>query len=220
MQKNQSDKITTPVFASPFYKALAGHSQQLGELGSFLLQCESEQFRHQDSPQAAHPALFESRFDLFSWTDDRIRSMKNRLYSHLMNYLTEVNGFDQAALGALQFQNESWFHITRRGGFFQPHTHPLAAVSMIYCVSPGDEVIENLHEQGRVQFFDARNNASMYLDPANRHMNRTYSFNALQFRLQADEVCIFPSYLQHSVEPYSGDSPRITIAANFKFGIK
>ena len=120
----------------------------------------------------------------------------------------------------MKFRNESWFHITRKGGYFQPHTHPLASVSMIYCVDPGDENIEDERESGQVLFVDPRHNASMYLDPANRYMHRNYSFDGLRFRLRADEVCIFPSYLQHSVEPYAGERPRITIAANFSFSLK
>ena len=60
----------------------------------------------------------------------------------------------------------------------------------------------------------------MYLDPTNRHMRRDFSFDGIRFRLPPDELCIFPSYLQHSVEPYTGENPRITIAANFSFWLK
>ena len=207
-------------FATPFYKVLAGHEQERSALRAFLLTRENERYANPSRPQSAHSAVFESRFDLLAWQDQSIALIKNRLYGHLMNYLADINGFGEQELQQLSFRAESWFHITRRGGFFQPHTHPLASVSLIYCVDPGDSQVANTHEAGQVRFTDPRYNASMYLDPANRHMRRDFSFDGIRFRLQPDEICIFPSYLQHSVEPYVGEQPRITIAANFSFGHK
>lgn len=205
------------LFATPFLRTLAGHQQQILELRKFILSRETAEYAHKDSPQLFHEALFESRFDLFRWQDRPAQLIKARLLEHLMSYLKTVNSFEDEALKKLNFRIESWFHITRKGGYFRPHTHPLASVSLIYCVDPGDKDLTNNNESGQVVFTDPRHNASMYLDPANRHMQREYSFNSIRFRLKPDELCIFPSYLQHSVEPYRGEKPRITIAANFSF---
>lgn len=221
MKKSSLDNknITHDFFATPFLRTFAGHDKKIDDLKFFLLTCENDNFVHSKSPQESHNALFESRFDLFSWPDEHVQQIKNRLLAHLMNYLSDVNCFSVEDLKKLNFRIESWFHISRKGAYFQPHTHPLASVSMIYCVDPGDEVIDDLHEAGCVLFTDPRLNASMYVDPANRNMKRKYSFDGLRFRLRSDELCIFPSYLQHSVEPYVGDTPRITIAANFSFSL-
>jgi len=207
-------------FATPVYRVLAGHKSHLNELKKLLLSKENDEFRHPNSPQKSHPAVFESRFDLFSWPDQQIGLLKSNVYTHLMQYLRDTNGFDENALKKVQFTSESWYHVTRRGGYFQAHTHPLASVSVIYCVDSGDELIKNEFESGHVMFADPRFNASMYVDPANNSMLRPYSFDGIRFRLQKDEICIFPSYLQHSVEPYSGEQPRITVAANFSFSFK
>lgn len=207
-------------FASPVYRVLAGYEEQLESLKELLLSKEGTEAEHPDSPQKSHSAVFESRFDLFAWPDAPINLFKNHLYAHVMQYLRDVNGFDEDTLKQIQFRSESWYHVTRKGGYFQAHTHPLASVSVIYCVDPGDEDIENEFEAGQVMIADPRFNASMYVDPANSNMLRPYSFDGIRFRLQKDEICIFPSYLQHSVEPYAGERPRITIAANFSFGLK
>ena len=211
------EPISTPVFATPFYRAKAGLKDELSRLVEFFCAREKDEFRHKDSPQTAHKALFESSFDLFSWNDPEVQTLKQALYSHLMRFLAETSGFDQQTLGTLRFKNESWYHITHAGGYFQPHNHPLASWSMIYCVDPGDKEVDDERESGCVYFSDPRQGASMFLDPANRHMNRTYSFDAVRFRPEADNVIIFPSYLHHMVEPYKGDRPRITVAANFWF---
>ncbi len=186
-----------------------------------ILSHENEAHRHPDSPQSAHPNLFESRFDFLNWPDEPIKNFKSTLYEHLMRYISGLCGFTPADLQKLKFTNESWFHITRSGGFFQPHTHPLASVSLIYCVDPGDSQHDtDAHDVGAVMFTDPRQGASMYLDPVNRQMRRAFSFNGVRYRLAADDLCIFPSYLQHWVEPYVGASPRITIAANFAFQLR
>ena len=218
--ENQTPSATFGFFATPFYRTLAGHQAELESLRDFILAREDAAHTHPDSPQTAHSAVYESRFDLFSWPDQPVQNLKNRLYGHLMNYLADTSAFDEKALQQLRFKNESWYHITRSGGYFQPHTHPLASVSMIYCVDPGDAEIKEERAAGQVLFADPRHGSSMYLDPANRHMRRDYAFDGLRFRLRPDDVCIFPSYLQHSVEPYVGESPRITIAANFSFHLK
>lgn len=207
-------------FATPVYRVLAGHKEKLDALKELLLSKEVTEFEHPKSPQKSHSAVFESRFDMFGWPDHEIGLLKNQIYAHLMQYLRDVNGFDEATLKQVQFRSESWYHVTRKGGYFQAHNHPLASVSVIYCVDPGDEIIENEFEAGHVVMTDPRFNASMYVDPANASMLRPYSFDGIRFRLQKDEICIFPSYLQHSVEPYAGDRPRITVAANFSFGLK
>ena len=59
--------------------------------------------------------------------------------------------------------------------------------------------------------------AACYLDAANNNMRRDVSFSAIRIRPQPCELLIFPSYLVHYVEPYSGKIPRITISSNFWF---
>jgi len=210
---------TNAVFATPLYRVLTGANEINQAVKPFLLNKESDDFRNPDSPQATHKHLFESKFDLFHWADPEIENLKAVLYENLMRYIIDVNGIDPKDAERLSFKHESWFHITRKGAYFQPHTHPLASVSMVYCVDPGDQDIEDI-ESGALVFTDPRHNASMFLDPTNRNMGRTFSFHQVRLKLKADELVIFPSYLQHHVEPYAGDSPRITVAANFSFKFK
>jgi len=204
--------MTNGVFATPLFRAITDNKDLADSLKSLLLKNETDQFRNPDSQRN----LFESKFDLLHWPDPEIEKLKNILYGGLMQYVKDANGINDEAVNKLTFKHESWFHITRKGAFFQPHTHPLASASLVYCVDPGDEELAN-NESGHLVMTDPRHNASMYLDPANRNMSREYSFHGLRLRLKKDELIIFPSYLQHHVEPYMGETPRITIAANFSF---
>lgn len=116
----------------------------------------------------------------------------------------------------LRFDQHCWFHITRDGGFFQTHNHPNASWSAIYCVDPGDDDAVD-YAAGHVGFDDPRTNAGMHIDAANRDLRRDMSFNAFRIRPKVGELFVFPSYVRHWVEPYRGQRPRITIAANFWF---
>lgn len=214
---------TIPFFATPIYKTLAGHGDQLEALTSYLLdqRANNQSFENLQSPQNSPSSVFESHFKLFDSSDQEIASLKAVLLQHLMKYLMEVNEFSSEDLGKLNFVNESWVHITDKGGYFQSHNHPMASVSMVYCVNPGDDSSKLEDAQnGSFVIHDPRHNADMYLDPANNGMRRAFSFNGGRFRFAADELIIFPSYLHHHVEPYNGETPRITIAANFSFTSK
>ncbi len=208
---------TVPFFATPIYKTKAGYGNGIDALKAFLLaQQHNKNFQNSDSPQPSPDSVFESHFRLFDVQAPEIQAIKELLLQHLMRYLMEVNSFSVDELQKLQFENESWAHITTKGGYFQTHNHPMASASMVYCVSPGDEGLSD-RENGAFVMHDPRHNASMYTDPANENMNRAFSFDGGRFRFQQDELIIFPSYLHHHVEPYIGETPRITIAANFSF---
>lgn len=205
------------LWASPVMIASTGTGDLAGELRELILSCENDDFRKKNSPQRPHDGVFESEFDFLKWQDERVVKLRNLMYGLLGSFVKEVNQFTDDELNQLKFDNHCWFHITRSGGYFQPHNHPNASWSMIYCVDPGDERPVNDSVAGSVSFTDPRQTNS-YLDPANRFMRREASFQSIRHRFNAADVAIFPSYLYHYVEPYQGERPRITVAANFWFG--
>ena len=187
------------------------------QLRDVILDCETEKFRKKSSPQRSHNNVFESEFDFLSWQREPIPKFRELLIGYLGNFLKLVNEINDDNLKNLSFDNHCWFHIYRNGGYFQPHNHPNASWSVIYCVDPGDDIPENDSMAGHVMFTDPRQ-TNAYLDPGNNDMRRDMSFNAIRLRLKPAELMIFPSYLYQAVEPYVGKRPRITIAANFWFG--
>ena len=205
------------LWATPFYRN-ASAQERADALRDYILANEKESLRKADSPQRAHPAVFESGFDFLDWPSPAVQELKRFLHGHLAGVVRNANGFDDATTRALRFHSHSWFHITRRGGYFQDHNHPLASWSLVYCVDPGDSEPPNEFEAGHLVFQDPRTMASMYLDKANRTLKREFSFDAVRLRPVKGDLLIFPSYIRHAVEPYGGASPRISIAANFWFG--
>ncbi len=210
-------KQINTLFATPVYRKVLDKLNFNDSIEQFILQSETLEFEKPNPPQGKFPNLFESKFDLFKHDSPVIQQLKQVIYSELAQFIAEINNFKLSDLENLMFYNDSWFHITRNGGYFQPHNHPLASWSVVYCVSPGDKIPSEDKQAGHLVFMDSRAGSSMFLDPTNRTMSRAYSYNGYRVRLQAKELIIFPSYLNHYVEPYLGKEERITIAANFWF---
>ncbi len=202
-------------WATPFYRHRTDSARAAG-VTEYILANETESRRKPDSPQRAHPGVFESSFDFLDWGSDVTADLKQLFHSHLAGVVKTANGIDDAALKNLRFHSHCWFHVTRQGGYFPSHNHPLASWSLVYCADPGDEDAADF-EAGHLVFNDPRATASMYLDTANRQMRREFSFDAVRMRPVAGDLLIFPSYILHAVEPYSGRRPRVSVAANFWF---
>ena len=111
-------------FSTPVYRGIAGHGEQLEPLKKLLLSKETSDFEHPNSPQESHPGVFESRFDFFAWPDKDITQLKNRIYVHLMQYLRDVNGFDEEALKKYSFVQKVGA-ISRAEEAISKHTHIL-----------------------------------------------------------------------------------------------
>ncbi len=204
-------------FATPLFRSVTDSESIRSQLLACILENEVPERRHPRSPQPEHSGVFESTFDFLAWDDERVQDFRRFFYSHVGGFVQAANEYTDDEMRRIQFDHHCWFHVTRDGGYFQPHNHPNAAWSAIYCVDPGDGDVEDESFSGRVTFSDPRIGAAMHVDPGNARLRREISFSGVRIRMQPCELLIFPSYLMHWVEPYRGERPRVTIAANFWF---
>lgn len=207
-----------PAFAVPM--AFATHpgpgplNQALREL---FLAREAEGERHRNrTPVVHHNApLYESHFRLFDDPTPCVRELRDFCWDALYRTVAELNGHDAATMARMQLQHESWFHVTRRGGFFGVHKHGMNAWSGVYCVRhDGDDPASN---SGLLSFIDPNSAASMYSDPSIASLRPPFSAAHTMIRLQPGQLVLFPSWLMHEVLPYEGDTERITVAFNVRF---
>jgi len=103
---------------------------------------------------------------------------------------------------------ESWANIYRAGDYSMPHSHPRAAASVVYVLDAGDpDPADPLSGQFAV------------LDPRYRDCCRdqpNYLTNPIMPKLPAGSMLLFPGWLVHGVNPYTGARPRITFTWNFR----
>ena len=202
------------LWATPLMRVQTDTHALAADLRTLILSCENDAFRKTNSPQRQHRGVFESDFDFLTWQDKSVQQLREVMFGYLGSLVKLVNNMNDEDLNSLRFDNHCWFHITRSGGYFQPHNHANASWSMVYCVDPGKPDDESA--SGCITFLDPRTMNS-YQDPANSNMRREANFSAIRHQFQTAEIAVFPSYLYHYVDPYFGESPRITVAANFWF---
>lgn len=211
-----------PLFAVPFgfanYPDPGALNAQLRDL--FLeRETHGAQYANPRPFTQRNPQLFESSFDFFRWPDPPVQELKRFCWQHLMRFIGELNQYDEAMLKRILIYSDAWFHVTRRGGFFGLHNHPMAAWSGVYCVSAGEPDADK-PESGLLSFLSPNVIGSMYLDVANANVKGAYAHSIQHFRLEPGQLVLFPSWVLHDVKPFEGEGERITVAFNCWFKLQ
>lgn len=104
------------------------------------------------------------------------------------------------------FADDSWASVYRAGDYCMPHSHLRANASVVYMLDPGDEEPDD-PLAGRLCFADPRIEACCPHEPGRvtRH---------LMPEMTPGTMVIFASDYLHSVNPYHGRRPRITLSWN------
>ncbi|NLG58657.1 MAG: hypothetical protein GX538_00640 [Gammaproteobacteria bacterium] len=213
-----ADIITA--FAVPIISEQAGDPASLNaELRQFFLECEAQGDRYANPDPFTHrnSALFESSFSLFDWPHPAVAKLRDFCLATLYQSIGELSGYDTATLQRLHIAYESWFHITRRGGYFGVHNHPMHSWSGVYCVcQEGDE---ESPDSGRLTFISPFAANTMFVDMASHRMRSPFHVGNIPVRLKPGQLVLFPSWLLHEVTSFEPETEglRITVAFNARF---
>lgn len=102
-----------------------------------------------------------------------------------------------------------WASVSRKHEYLSPHSHAHAFGSVVYSLQPGDKDEENFLD-GRLAFVDSRIPYCCPIEPE-------IATEELAPNMVEGAMVLFPAQLLHFVHPYTGDTPRITIAWNLYF---
>lgn len=163
--------------------------------------------------------VFESDFDLFAWPEASVQQVRQFAWATLGRTVQRLNEYAADEMRRLQIFSHSWFHVTRHGGFTIVHNHAMASWSGVYCVAAGEAPVDR-PESGVLRFHNPHHYSNMFLDAGNQRLHAPYHHGTWNIRLQAGQLVLFPSWLQHEVMPFYGNDERITIAFNCWFGMK
>jgi uncharacterized protein (TIGR02466 family) len=204
-----------PCFAVPLATlALPGAERLNPRLRERLLAWEKDEGVRTSVPTGVPKhGVYESDFSLFYRDDPLIGELAQFCLNALGDLVMRLNRYSAAEMANLRFYHHSWFHVTRHGGYTGGHNHPMASWSGVYCVTPGEAVPEQA-DSGVLRLLDVRSNHAMYQDPGNAHLISPYGAGSLPLKLGPGQLVLFPSYLQHEVDPYWGRTERITVAFN------
>jgi len=208
-----------PIFATPMaFNSLDKPDALNAELRQLFLQREAEGPRHANpNPYTQrNRQLFESNFDLFSWPEPCIERLKKFCWINVMELIRDLNGYDASTMSRLRMSADAWFHVTRRGGYFAIHNHPLATWSGVYCVSGGDHDPDQ-PDSGLLNFINPFVMTTMFVDAGSAQMRAPFSIQSRAWRLEPGQLVLFPSWMLHEVKPFEGEGERITVAFNAWF---
>jgi len=204
-------------FAVPFGEARLARCEALNrQLEALFLSRETEEYRNPTPTHLRQQEMFESRFNLFRWTESCVQELRAFVLGCVIRTVAEVSSVPPAELARLQMHNHTWFHITRYAGSFVAHYHPLASWSAVYCVRAGERLADR-PDSGILRFLDTRQAADAYLDGANRGLKPPFALSSRDVRLDEGQVIVFPSFVFHEVTPFYGRDTRITVASNCWF---
>jgi uncharacterized protein (TIGR02466 family) len=209
----------TPFFAVPFgFATLENCTALNGELRELFLRRASEGSRYANPRPLTqrNRQVFESEFQIFRWPEPCVQQLKEFCWSHMLQMIGTLNGYDRATIERLLIYNEAWFHVTRRGGFFALHNHPNASWSGVYCVDPGQHDADK-PESGLLSFVSPAVITSMHMDAATANLRDPFAPNIRALRLGPGQLVVFPSWVLHDVKPFQGEGARITVAFNCWF---
>ena len=206
-----------PVFAVPLGTARLTACERLNrELETLFLAREDEEHRNPMPSHIPQAETFESRFNLFRWTEPCVQELRKFVLDTVVMTVREASTLGPADFVRLTMHNHTWFHITRHAGSFISHNHPMASWSAVYCVRAGQPATGE-PESGVLRLLDPRAGAATYADPANTRLHPSFALTPIDFHLKEGEIVVFPSYLFHEVTPFYGRDTRITVATNCWF---
>lgn len=211
-----------PFFAVPFgFAQLENCAQLNAELRALFLQREAEGAMYANPrplTQRNRP-VYESNFQLFRSPEPCIQQLKKFCWSNLLGMIGELSGYDAATMRRMLIYNDCWFHITRRGGFFGLHNHPMASWSGVYCVDPGRHDADK-PDSGMTTFLNPSTISAMYQDAATASLRGPFGTGIRYIKFEPGQLVLFPSYILHDVKPFEGEGERITVAFNCWFSLK
>jgi len=211
-----------PFFAVPFgFAQLENCASLNAALRALFLQraAEGAKYANPRPLTQRNGQVFESEFQLFRAPEPAVQQLKQFCWNSLLGMIKQLNQYDDAMMRRLLIYNDSWFHVTRRGGYFGIHNHAMASWSGVYCVSPGRHDADK-PDSGLLSFVNPATTSSMYLDAANANQRMPFGFGTQHVGFEAGQLVLFPSWILHDVKPYQGDGERITVAFNCWFGTK
>jgi uncharacterized protein (TIGR02466 family) len=209
----------TPFFAVPFgFAKLENCTGLNGELRELFLQRAAEGSRYANPRPLTqrNRQVFESEFQIVRWPEPCVQQLKDFCWSHMLQMIGALNGYDGATIARLLIYNDAWFHVTRRGGFFALHNHPNASWSGVYCVDPGQHDADK-SDSGLLSFVSPAVISSMHMDAATANLRDPFAPNIRALRLEPGQLVVFPSWILHDVNPFKGEGTRITVAFNCCF---
>ena len=142
--------------------------------------------------------------------DAHSRDAFKLLVEEVLRVSTDVFCNERYKEGTRVRLTEMWANISERGGCNVPHTHSGGLWSGVYFVSVPQGSKPLVLQDPRLQ---AHIHSPIYQDP---YEDRQGTWDRIHHEPKETQLVLFPSWLEHYVEPHEADEPRISISFNLE----
>jgi uncharacterized protein (TIGR02466 family) len=203
--------MISPLFTTPILReATALTPEQREEACRYFLELRSASAGEQKSNRGG----WHSDGNLFAANYRQLPALREVVTKALFTYIGDVFGFR----GEIQLALTGWTVINGPGAYNVPHNHAanLLSGALYLAVPPG-------MKGGSIVFQDPRLNLNAHETEGMRRqkVRAPWMNTSISVLPVAGEILIFPSWLNHWVEPYESDDPkslRIVLSFNTTVG--
>jgi len=193
-----------PVFSTWIYQCRDGPKhlhEPLEELTRRLME------DNRNAGQRTNHGGWHYAFDFFELKEPVVSEFRAHTEQHVQAYL---NHFRQADCKAKdRFRLEGWINVNGPGDFNVLHCHPGCFLSAVYYVKVPREM-----KGGEIVFRDPRGPAVAMYETPGIDLPWVGAGTGIPFTPTTGQLLLFPSWLEHRVEPFEGTGERISIAFN------
>jgi len=146
-------------------------------------------------------------FDFFELKEAVVEEFRDQMEQHVQAFLNHFR--PEARKKKDQFKLKGWINVNRAGNFNTLHCHPGCFISATYYVK-----VPPVMQGGEIYFRDPRGPAVAMYETPGIELPWIGSGIGIPFAPATGKLLIFPSWLEHRVESFTGEGERISIAFN------
>jgi uncharacterized protein (TIGR02466 family) len=194
----------TPLFPTWMYICDSGPIQlngKLEELAHTLMKDE------RNAVQRTNVGGWHYAFDLFERPEPVVATFRDCMQQHVQAFLKTLHPGAQPTNDS--FRLRGWLNVNRAGDKNNLHCHPGCFLSATYYVNVPPDM-----KGGQLVFRDPRGPAVAMYETPRISLPWVGSGMGEYYSPKTGQLIMFPSWLEHRVEPFEGPGERISIAFN------
>lgn len=145
--------------------------------------------------------------DFFKLQEPVVAEFRTEMEDHVQAFLNHFR--PEARKKRDRFRLEGWINVNRAGDHNRLHCHPGCFISATYYVN-----VPPAMSGGDIVFRDPRGPAVAMYETPGIELPWVGSSPEIPFTPATGHLLLFPSWLEHRVEPFEGSGERISIAFN------
>jgi len=153
---------------------------------------------------------WHSHPDFLDAPDPAVQTLRQWIRDAVLEVTQIVYG-DKKPNMTVALEGVGWVNVVRRGAFHKMHNHPGATWSGVYYAATGSDDAGAPSESGVIEFLDPR------MAPALTPLPGPPTSPTLGIQPLPGLMLVFPGWLYHAVNQYTGDGVRISVAFNANF---